>query len=61
MILDDTGKTIDELFEWFDPIPIGAGRSILPAPPDIVLTVLFQHLWRKFTKHDFEKMEERSP
>lgn len=54
MILDDTGKTIDELFEWFDPQPIGAGRSILPAPPHVVLTV-FQHLWRKFIAHGYER------
>lgn len=30
MILDDTGHTVEELFETFDPIPIGAGMSLTP-------------------------------
>ncbi|KAF8250741.1 ABC1-domain-containing protein [Wilcoxina mikolae CBS 423.85] len=47
MILDDTGSTVEEIFETFDPVPIGAGMD--PKQQQYWRTVAdgYQPLWHK--------------
>jgi len=50
MILDDTGHTVEELFETFDPIPIGAGMNSEMQHYWRTVADGYQPLWPKCTE-----------